>query len=64
MIKMKNSDQASIVNISSILGVKVDTECSAYCCSAAAIIKLSECAAKSDFINSENIKVNGGSILK
>lgn len=121
---MKNSDQASIVNISSNLGVRVDTECSAYCCSAAAIIKLSECAAlelsdynirvntvspgftptplslsgwtkeqianmektnprhrlgrvedtantvifllseKSDFINGENIKVNGGSILK
>jgi Dehydrogenases with different specificities (related to short-chain alcohol dehydrogenases) len=121
---LKNSESASIVNISSNLGVRVDTECSAYCCSATAIIKLTECAAlelekynirvntvspgftptplslagwtkeqideklstnprhrlgtvedmantvifllsdKADFINGENIKVNGGSILK
>jgi 3-oxoacyl-[acyl-carrier protein] reductase len=121
---LKKADKPSIVNISSSLGVKADTECSAYCCSAAAIIKLTECAAlelseysirvntvspsfiptplslagwtkeeinakelknprhrlgkvedianavlfllsdKSDYINGENLKVNGGSLLK
>lgn len=120
---LKKSNCASIVNISSNLGIKADTECSAYCCSAAAIIHLSKCAAlelsdynirvntvspgftptplslagwtkeqiedkektnprhrlgkvedmanavifllsdKADFINGENIKVNGGSVL-
>lgn len=120
---LKESSCASIVNISSNLGVRADTECSAYCCSAAAIIHLSKCAAlelsdynirvntvspgftptplslsgwtkeqidekekinprhrlgrvadmanavifllsdKADFVNGENIKVNGGSIL-
>lgn len=122
--KLKKSDNPSVINIASSLGVKADTECSAYCCSAAAIIKLTECAAlelsdynirvntvspsftptplslsgwtedeikikkqknprhrvgkvedtanvvlfllsnNSDFINGENIKVNGGSLLR
>jgi len=121
---LKKSNPTSIVNISSNLGVRADTECSAYCCSAAAIIHLTECAAleladynirvntvcpgftptplslagwtkeqiaekeatnprhrlgkvedmantvlfllsdDSDFINGENIKVNGGSLLR
>lgn len=121
---LKASKNPSIVNISSSLGVKADIECSAYCCSAAAIIKLTECAAlelakynirvntvspgfiptplslsgwteeeikakeeknprhrlgkkedvaktvlfllseDSDYVNGENIKVNGGSLLK
>ena len=53
---LKKSDYASIVNISSSLGVKADTECSAYCCSAAAIIKLTECAALE--LTKYNIRVN------
>lgn len=121
---LKISSNPSIVNISSSLGIKADTECSSYCCSASAIIKLTECAAlelskynirvntvspaftptplslagwtkeeieikekrnprhrlgkvedianavlfllseESDYINGENIKVNGGSLLK
>lgn len=121
---LRKNSSASIVNVSSNLGVRVDTECSAYCCSAAAIIHLTECAAlelsdynirvnticpgftptplslsgwtkeeivekeknnprhrlgktedmantvlfllsdKADFINGENIKVHGGSLLK
>ncbi len=121
---LKNQDDACIVNIASSLGVRPDTECSAYCCSASAIITLTECLAmelaeynirvncvspaftptplslagwteeeieakekrnprhrlgkvedmsnavlfllsdKSDYINGENLKVNGGGILK
>lgn len=53
---LKKSNYASIINISSSLGVKADTECSAYCCSAAAIIKLTECAALE--LAKYNIRVN------
>jgi NAD(P)-dependent dehydrogenase (short-subunit alcohol dehydrogenase family) len=53
---LKESQNASIVNISSSLGVKADTECSAYCCAAAAIIKLTECAALE--LSKYNIRVN------
>ena len=121
---LKNQENACIVNIASSLGVRPDIECSAYCCSASAIITLTECLAmelgdynirvncvspaftptplslagwtkdeieakekrnprhrlgkltdmsnavlfllseKADYINGENIKVNGGGILK
>lgn len=121
---LKNQQNACIVNISSSLGVRPDTECSAYCCSASAIITLTQCLAmeladynircncvspaftptplslpgwtkdeikakeqrnprhrlgrtedmsnavcfllsnKADYINGENLKVNGGGILK
>ncbi len=121
---LKNQQNASIVNIASSLGVRPDTECSAYCCSASAIITLTQCLAmeladynirvncvspaftptplslagwtkdeikakeqrnprhrlgrtedmsnavcfllsnKADYINGENLKVNGGGILK
>lgn len=121
---LKNQENACIVNIASSLGVRPDTECSAYCCSASAIITLTECLAmelagynirvncvspaftptplslsgwtkdeikakedrnprhrlgkltdmsnavlfllsdKADYINGENLKVNGGGILK
>ena len=53
---LKKSECASIVNISSNLGVRADTECSAYCCSAAAIIHLTECAALE--LSDYNIRVN------
>lgn len=121
---LKKSNSGSIVNVDSNLGVRPCIESSAYCCSASAIINLSQCAAlelsdynirvntvspgftptplslaswskeeiaekertnprhrlgkvedmanavvfllsdKADFINGENIKVNGGSLLK
>lgn len=121
---LKNQESSCIVNIASSLGVRPDTECSAYCCSASAIITLTECLAmeladynmrvncvspaftptplslagwtedeikakekrnprhrlgktqdmsnavlfllsnKADYINGENLKVNGGGILK
>ena len=121
---LKNQDCACIVNVASSLGVRPDTECSAYCCSASAIITLTQCLAmeladynirvncvspaftptplslagwtkeeigskekrnprhrlgktedmsnavlfllseKADYINGENLKVNGGGILK
>lgn len=121
---LKNQENACIVNIASSLGVRPDIECSAYCCSASAIITLTEClvmelgdynirvncvspaftptplslagwtkdeievkekrnprhrlgkltdmsnavlfllSEKADYINGENIKVNGGGILK
>ena len=53
---LKNQKGASIVNISSSLGVKADTECSAYCCSAAAIIMLTKCLALE--LSTYNIRVN------
>ena len=53
---LKNQDNACIVNISSSLGVKPDTECSAYCCSASAIITLTECLAME--LADYNIRVN------
>ncbi len=53
---LKKSSYASIINIASSLGIKADTECSAYCCSAAAIIKLTECAALE--LSKYNIRVN------
>ena len=53
---LKNQENASIVNISSSLGVKPDTECSAYCCSASAIITLTECLAME--LADYNIRVN------
>lgn len=121
---LKNQENACIVNIASSLGVRPDTECSAYCCSASAINTLTQCLAmelaeynirvncvspaftptplslagwtkeeiaakekrnprhrlgktqdmsnavlfllsdKADYINGENLKVNGGGILK
>ena len=121
---LKNQYNACIINISSSLGVRPDIECSAYCCSASAIITLTQCLAmeladynirvncvspaftptplslagwtkeeidakekrnprhrlgkltdisnavlfllsdKADYINGENLKVNGGGILK
>jgi len=54
--KLKNGINPSIVNIASSLGIKADTDCSAYCCSAAAIIKLTECAALE--LSDYNIRVN------
>ncbi len=42
---LKNQDNASIVNIASRLAIRPDTECSAYCCSASAIVTLTECLA-------------------
>ena len=54
--KKKNQENACIVNISSSLGVRPDTECSAYCCSASAIITLTQCLAME--LAEQNIRVN------
>lgn len=53
---LKNEECASIVNIASSLGVRPDTECSAYCCSASAIIMLTQCLALE--LAKYNIRVN------
>ena len=53
---LKNQENASIINIASSLGVRPDTECSAYCCSASAIITLTECLAME--LSDYNIRVN------
>lgn len=53
---LKNQENACIVNISSSLGVRPDTECSAYCCSASAIITLTQCLAME--LAEQNIRVN------
>lgn len=53
---LKNQENACIVNIASSLGVRPDTECSAYCCSASAIITLTECLALE--LAEYNIRVN------
>ena len=53
---LKNQENACIVNISSSLGVRPDTECSAYCCSASAIITLTQCLAME--LAEQNIHVN------
>lgn len=53
---LKNQENACIVNIASSLGVRPDIECSAYCCSASAIITLTECLAME--LGEYNIRVN------
>lgn len=53
---LKNQENACIVNIASSLGVRPDTECSAYCCSASAIITLTQCLAME--LSDYNIRVN------
>lgn len=53
---LKNQKNACIVNIASSLGVRPDTECSAYCCSASAIITLTQCLAME--LGDYNIRVN------
>ena len=53
---LRNQNNACIVNISSSLGVRPDTECSAYCCSASAIITLTQCLAME--LAEQNIRVN------
>ena len=53
---LRESSCASIINISSSLGVKPTTECSAYCCAASAIHTLTICAALE--LADDNIRVN------
>ncbi len=53
---LRESNDASIINISSSLGVKPTTECSAYCCAASAIHTLTMCAALE--LADDNIRVN------
>lgn len=52
----KNKENACIVNITSSLGVRPDTECSAYCCSTSAIITLTQCLAME--LEDYSIRVN------
>lgn len=53
---LKKSRYPSILNISSRLGTKPMNDSSAYCCSAAGIIMLTQCAALE--LSDENIRVN------
>lgn len=53
---LKNQENACIVNVASSLGVRPDTECSAYCCSASAITTLTQCLAME--LGDYNIRVN------
>ncbi len=53
---LKNQENACIVNIASSLGIRPDSECSAYCCSASAIITLTQCLAME--LADYNIRVN------
>lgn len=53
---LKKQKNANIINIASRMGTRGDTECSAYCCSAAAIIMLTKCLALE--LSAYNIRVN------